>query len=259
VQRVADLVVEVDDRVAAHDEVVGARARLDAQQVADLEAADGAQRGQRLVAAVGELLEAGGHELRGDGARVRGAEHALAGALDHAAVDVDARDRDVRPRHDPLGDGGEREGLRAVGAAGAPCTDAPGPCELGQHVLGEHLELLGVAPELGDVDRDAVEELLELAAVAAQDREVRVEAGVAARVDERADAPLHLAALVLQEVDRADAADALAERDVVVTRGALGDRLQAHERASRTTAAGRSSRPWTASARPASATARGMP
>src|SRR6185503_14241060 len=130
------------------------------------------------------------------------------------------------------------------------------PREIRQHVAAEDVELLGMPPELRDVDRHAVEEAVELVGVAAQHRQVLGQRAVAARRGERADAALHLAALVLEEVDRADAPDRLAEVDVVVARR-VGERAQ--PATSRTIAAGRSSRPWTPSASPASATARGMP
>ena len=59
VERVADVLVEVDDRVAAQDEVVGAGRRAQAQQVADLEGDERAQLGGRAPA-----LAVGGEEAR---------------------------------------------------------------------------------------------------------------------------------------------------------------------------------------------------
>src|SRR5262249_41291367 len=150
----------------------------------------------------------------------------------------------------------ERERLGAVGAAGAPGADPARPSELREHVAAQDLELLGVAPELRDVDRHAVEEAVELVAVAPQDGQVLGQGAVAARGGERAEAALNVAGLLRQEADRADAPDRLAEVDVLVA-GCLGE--GGHALTSRRIAAGRSSRPWTPSARPASATARGMP
>jgi hypothetical protein len=54
-----------------------------------------------------------------------------------------------------------------------------------------------VAPELGDVDRDAVQERVELAGVGAQAARVLGQVSAPAPLDPAANAPLHLGALVL--------------------------------------------------------------
>jgi hypothetical protein len=78
-----------------------------------------------------------------------------------------------------------------------------------------------VAPQLRDVDRHAVEEGVELLRIAAEHGEVVPERPGPAALGERPHAALHLAALVLEEVDVAQAPDARAERLELVD----GDRL----------------------------------
>ena len=68
----------------------------------------------------------------------------------------------------------------------------------------QRLPLLRVAPELGDVDRHAVQEGVELLAVGLQAPGVVGQRRRAAALGPGADAPLHLRALVLEEVDAAE-------------------------------------------------------
>jgi hypothetical protein len=82
----------------------------------------------------------------------------------------------------------------------------------------EDVPLLLVAPQVRDVDRHAVEERVELIGIAAQQLAVGEQVGSAAALDPGADPPLHLAALVLHEVDAAEQAHPLAQVRVVVER-----------------------------------------
>ena len=81
--------------------------------------------------------------------------------------------------------------------------------------------LIGMAPQLRDVDRDAVEQVVELLGVAAQAGQGVSELGDAQAAPVGAQAALHLRALVLAEVDAADLTQAHAEADVVVNRREL--------------------------------------
>src|SRR5690606_1846462 len=96
--------------------------------------------------------------------------------------------------------------------------------ELWDHLAPEQLPLVGVAPELGDVDRDAVEEGVDLGGIGAERVEVGAEGAGAAPLGERPDAALHLRALVLEQVDAAEPPDPVAEGDVLV----VGGREAAH-------------------------------
>src|SRR3954447_26094872 len=129
---------------------------------------------------------------------------------------------------------------------------------------------------MAHVDRHAVEERLELLRVLAQLLAVLGEARRTATLAPGAHAALHLVALVLAEVDAAKRAHELAQGDEVVgleVRGeAAGGRTRGRDRAQRGGAGGKTHAPasraiaagssWSgriSSARPASATARGMP
>src|SRR3954453_20143816 len=130
---------------------------------------------------------------------------------------------------------------------------------------------------MAHVDRHAVEERLELLRVLAQLLAVLGEARRAATLAPGAHAALHLVALVLAEIDAAQRAHELAERDEVIGlqirgkaagrgprrrrnragRGGAGG--ETHAPASRAIAAGSSWSGRISSASPASATARGIP
>src|SRR6185437_1075591 len=162
------------------------------------------------------------HDLDVDAAGVLGAEHAGAGALDHALVDVGAGDLDAGAGDRFVADRGQRGRLGAVGAAGAPGAHLPLGGQLGQHVALEADPLLGVAPELGHVDRHAVQQGVELGLVPAQAIQAVGEAVDALAGEERTQSALHLRALVLAEVDTADLAESLTEGHVVVACGTNG-------------------------------------
>ncbi len=219
-ERVANLLVEVDDRVAAEDEVVGIGSDQLAEQISLLEGDDPLERVGRDPG-VALLREVRG-ERRGRGvARVGDGEDAAARLLDHPLVDVGAGDRDVRRRDRSRRDRRERERLGTVGAAGAPAAHAAAAAlgELGQDLLLERLPELGVAPQLRDVDRHPIEEAFELLAIGRQHLRVLAQILVLAlEPHERADPALHLPALVLREVDPADPLDGGAERLVVGAR-----------------------------------------
>ncbi len=216
VERVADLLGEVDDRVAAQHEVVGLARHRHAEQVAALERDHPAQLLDRLaVREVAVDRRAAGR--RGRPRRRTCPARARATMRWSRSVPLIS----TRAGRDRLAaHGGERVGLGAVGAAGAPGAHAAaaGLGQLGQDRGGERRPLLGVAPELGDVDRDAVQEGVELVGVGRAGGGVLGEVlGPAAR-GPRADPALHLGALVLEQVDAAERADGLAERREVVAR-----------------------------------------
>jgi hypothetical protein len=260
---------EVDDGVAAEDEVVGASRRAQAQQVAQLEGDQRAQLGDRLPARAVVLEEA--RQGRGRGvAHVVGAEVPGAGALDRAAIDVGPEDRRPRVGGREAAHRGQRVGLRSVGAAGAPGAQRAVGGERRHDLALQELPLLGVAPQVGHVDRDAIEEVLAGAAVADQELEVGRQGRVAAALGEGAYAPLHLTALVLQQIDVAQAAHPLAEGHVIVDDsapllddgGRPSDEVSArgHQApASAAMASARSPSGRTRSAKPSSTTARGIP
>ena len=82
--------------------------------------------------------------------------------------------------------------------------------------------LLGMAPQLGDVDRHAIQQGVELGLVLAQHIQAVGQEVDALAGEERAQPALHLGALVLAEVDAADLAETFAEGHVVVTRSTNG-------------------------------------
>ncbi len=146
-QLVADRLGEVDDGVAAQDQVVRRGPRLRLQQVADVEARHLAQLELGAPAAV-DPLEPDLQQVLGSGAGVVLAEQPQPGPGDHALVDVGALDRDATVRRDDVAERRQRVGLGAVGAAGAPRADLAVLGQLRQQPLLDHLPLLWVAPEL---------------------------------------------------------------------------------------------------------------
>jgi hypothetical protein len=255
VEVIADLLVEVDDGVPAQDEVERTGSDPHAEQVARVEAQPACELGLRdpLVALLHEpALE----RLARRRAGVGEAEAARLRFGDDPLVDVGAANLDPRAGDRVRRDGRQRVRLGAVRASRAPRADLAGLRELGQHVLAQHVPLLGVTPQLGDVDGDPVQEGLELGAIPAQDLQVVRQLRDAAAGRERADPPLHLSALVLLEVDPAQRLDAAGELEEVVGHP---DACGSHAPASSAIAPARSSSGRTASARPASAIARGIP
>ena len=254
-ERVAHRLGEVDDDVAARHQVVPGLGEAVAEQVAGLEPGQHPQLGPGLpVAVLGAIepaLELGGRRAAGVGL----AEYAGPGALDHPAVDVRAVHLRRCRGHRAAAERGQGVGLGAVGAPRAPAADPAGLGQVGQHTRRDPVPLLGIAPELRDVDRHPVEKALELRAVVAQPAQVVGQRGCAAALGEGADPALHLRALVLAQVDSGQPADALAEVEVVVA--LVGE--PAHEPASITIAAASSGSGSSASARPASEIARGIP
>ena len=79
--------------------------------------------------------------------------------------------------------------------------------------------MLGVAPQLRDVDRHAVKQGIKLGPVGAQARQRVAERPEAATLQERAQTALHLWALVLGQVDAGELAQSVAEPLVVVSGG----------------------------------------
>src|SRR5439155_26487373 len=184
VQALADVVGEVDDGLAAGDQVVRRTRERHPQEVADLEGHAALQLLRRAPRGAVRLEPA--LELRARRrARVLLREPPLTGARDHAHVDVRALDLDPRVRDAVAADGRERVRLGAVRAARAPRLDAAALGQLGDDVDREQAPLLRVAPELRDVDRDAVEELVELVGLRTQERQVLGQPGNAAPRGER--------------------------------------------------------------------------
>src|SRR3954454_23701568 len=157
--------------------------------------------------------------------RILSTEPTLTGAGDHGLVEVGPGDLDGRLRDRFAGDRGDRVGLGAVGTGGAPdLQPAALGRELREQLRAQRLELVLVAPQVRDVDRHAVQERVELHRVLAQQLAVLDQVGRAAALGPRAHAALHLVALVLAEIDAAERAYLLTERDEVVGLEVRGER-----------------------------------
>ena len=166
----ADGLGEVDDRVAAHDQVVGRDAGIGA--AADPRPRSGPSHSKsrawpasRSAARMEEAL----HQALVDPTGVLGAERGPPGPGAHRRESMSVPTmRTGGGRDRLLGDRRQGERLGSVRGTSAPGANAAAARQLREDRVRQTLPLLGVAPSLRDVDRDAVEQRLELGRVAAQ-------------------------------------------------------------------------------------------
>src|SRR6266542_1689417 len=172
---------EVDDHVAARDEVERSTRVTVSQQFVLLEGDHGARLRTDRVAAIGLQDEPLGHARAAHVANVGGEVVASsASPIEDGLVDVRGQDAVVAPERELAQDNRHRVRLGADRAARAPDFDTRGAAaqQHRQDLAFEVAEAIRVAEELGHVDGDVVTELLAARGVLLEQTRIGREGGV---------------------------------------------------------------------------------